>query len=505
MGSEEARGRPDVEAPAKAEYVPDADRKDASPSHASAQTLTLEDLGVDEKALVRKLDVHLLWLVMSLYLFSFLDRVNIGNARLYDFEADLGLVGSQFQIAVSILFVTYITFEVPSNLVLKKFTPRYWIAFITLGWGIVATLSGLVQSYAGLVACRLLLGALEAGLFPGMNMFLTFFYTKHELALRVGYLFVSAAIAGALGGLLAYGIGHMHGVAGMSGWRWIMIIEGIPTIILGVLVYFFLPNDAGSAYFLTENEKKAMEIRHSRHYGYTAKAQKFSRKDMVKAFKDWKVWLFCAGQFGADTCLYGFSTFLPTIIRGIGSWDNAQVQLLTIPCYFLGAACYMTTAWLSDRTQRRGVFCVIFAAIICVGYAVLISPVPAGVAYFGCFLVAAGLYVVVGLPLAWLPNNSPRYGKRTTANGLQLTIGNASGIMAPFIYPNTDAPRYVRGHAVTLAMVGMAGVIYGSLTLWFARENRLRDEGKVNADHASLSEDELQELGDESPKFRYQT
>ena len=505
MGSEKERGRLDVEAAARTQYAPDADVKDASSGPASGQTLTLEVLGVDEKALVRKLDVHLLWLVMSLYLFSFLDRVNIGNARLYDFESDLGLAGSQFQIAVSILFVTYIAFEVPSNLVLKKFTPRYWIAFITLGWGVVATLSGLVQNYAGLLACRLLLGALEAGLFPGMNVFLTFFYTKHELALRVGYLFVSAAIAGALGGLLAYGIGHMHGVAGMSGWRWIMIIEGIPTVILGVLVYFFLPNDSDSAYFLTENEKKAMEIRHSRHYGYTAKAQKFSRKDMAKAFKDWKVWLFCVGQFGVDTCLYGFSTFLPTIIRGIGSWDNAQVQLLTIPCYFLGAACYMTMAWLSDRTQHRGVFCVVFAAIVCVGYAVLISPVSASVAYFGCFLVAAGLYVVVGLPLAWLPNNSPRYGKRTTANGLQLAIGNMSGIMAPFIYPNTDQPRYIRGHAVTLAMVGMAGIIYGSLTLWFARENRLRDGGKVKPDHESLSDEELQELGDESPRFRYQT
>ena len=145
--------------------------------------------------------------------------VNIGNARLYGLEKDLGLVGNQFQIAVSILFVTYITFEVPSNLVLKKFTPSRWIAFITVSWGIVATLTGLVQSYDGLIACRIILGALEAGLFPGMNLYLTFFFTKHELALRVGYLFVSAAIAGALGGLLAFGIGHMDGIQGMSGWR----------------------------------------------------------------------------------------------------------------------------------------------------------------------------------------------------------------------------------------------------------------------------------------------
>lgn len=145
--------------------------------------------------------------------------VNIGNARLYHLERDLGLVGNQFQVAVSILFVTYITFEVPSNLVLKKFTPSRWIAFITFFWGVTATLNGLVQSYGGLLACRVVLGALEAGLFPGMNLYLTFFYTKTELAMRVGYLFVSAAIAGALGGLLAFGIGNMDGIQGMSGWR----------------------------------------------------------------------------------------------------------------------------------------------------------------------------------------------------------------------------------------------------------------------------------------------
>lgn len=170
--------------------------------------------GVDEKRLRRKLDAHLVPLVMGLYLFSFLDRVNMGNARLYGLEADLGLSASQFQVAVSILFATYLALEVPSNLV-----PRRWIALIVTSWGIVATLTGIVSSYGGLVACRLLLGAAEAGLFPGLNVYLTLFYTKHELALCVGYLFVSAVAAGRLGGLLAYGIGHLDGACGLRGWR----------------------------------------------------------------------------------------------------------------------------------------------------------------------------------------------------------------------------------------------------------------------------------------------
>jgi MFS family permease len=166
-------------------------------------------------------------------------------------------------------------------------------------------MTGLVNTYGQLLACRLLLGAFEAGLFPGLNVYLTFFYSKHELALRVGYLFVSAAIAGGLGGLLAYGIGHMEGVQGMAGWRWIMIIEGIPTFVLGIITYWALPNDAQSAYFLDDAERKMMAARVAREYGGTSSAQEFDRRDMVKAFRDWKVWMFCIALFGADTMLYG--------------------------------------------------------------------------------------------------------------------------------------------------------------------------------------------------------
>ncbi|RSL56343.1 hypothetical protein CEP53_006806 [Fusarium sp. AF-6] len=466
---------------------------------AQVQTHTAED----EKRLVTKLDFYIIPLVMVLYLFSFLDRVNIGNARLYGLEEDLNLSSEQFQVAVSILFVTYLLFEVPSNLVLKLFTPRRWIAFIATAWGLIATLMGLVNSYGALIACRLLLGAVEAGLFPGLTVYLTFFYTKQELALRVGYLFVSAAVAGALGGLLAYGIGHMDGLHGMSGWRWIMIVEGIPSFLIGIVTYFALPNDAETAYFLDDKERKLMRVRHAREYGNTESSREFSKADMLCAFKDWKVWAFCVAQFGVDTMLYGFSTFLPTIIKDLGDWTVAETQLLTVPCYFLGAAAYMTTAYLSDRMQRRGLFCVIFGLISVVGYAVLLADVASGVHYFGCFLVAGGLYVVVGLPLAWLPTNSPRYGKRTTGTGMQLTWGNAAGIMSAFIYPSKDKPRYTRGHAVTLSMVALGTIIYGFLWWWYKRVNEQREAGVMKEKYRNMREDELGELGDESPRYKY--
>ncbi|EKD20641.1 uncharacterized protein L3040_006366 [Drepanopeziza brunnea f. sp. 'multigermtubi'] len=460
--------------------------------------------GPAEKTLVRKLDLHIIPVVMLLYLLSFLDRVNIGNARLYGLEEDLGMHGNMYQTAVSLLFVTYILCEVPSNLVLKKFTPSRWIAFIATSWGIVATLGGVVQSYGGLIAVRLVLGAVEAGLFPGLAVYLTFFYTKNELAVRIGYLFVSAAMAGGFGGLLAYGIGHMQGVAGLSGWRWIFILEGMPTVFMGIATLWLLPNNPETAYFLTDEDKKLIGIRKACEYGQTAAAQEFSKKDVMKGFTDWKCWAFYFGQFGVDTMLYGFSTFLPTIISQLGKWTIAQTQLLTIPCYFLGGVVYMIIAHLSDRTCRRAPFVLAGCTSSMIGYGILLSRASPGIHYLGCFFVAAGLYVAAGIPLAWLPNNNPRYAKRTTATGLQLTIGNCAGILSSFIYPTVDRPRYVRGHAVTLGMIGFSGLMYATMWFVYDRANRRRDAGledwKVPL---GMSDDEVADLGDESPRYRF--
>lgn len=468
-----------------------------------------------EQKVLRKLDLYIVPPVLLLYLFSFLDRVNIGNAKLYGMEEDLGLKGSDYQTAVSLLFVTYILSELPSNLVIKQFRPSRWISFLAVVWGIIATLTGLCQSYGSLIACRLLLGLFEGGLFPGLTIYLTLFYSRREIALRVGYLFVSAALAGSVGGLLAYGIGHMDGVAGQRGWRWILIIEGLPTFVLGIATWFWLADDPDSAYYLSPEEKHIMKLRQERQVGYSRSGDFFHKRDMIAALKDWKMWVFCFGQFGGDAMLYGYSTFLPTIIKDIGSWSTAQVQALTIPCYALGAVVYLMIAWLSDRQQKRGIYVVVFALISIIGYAVLIADVTEGVHYFGCFLVALGLYVLVGIPLGWLPANKPRYGARTTSTGLQLTIGNTSGIMAPYLYKDSYGPRYTMGHAVTMALVAMSMVLYAFLSLWFTHLNRVRAKGgedwKLKITHAesgggtgmTKSDEEIHEMGDESPRFVY--
>jgi len=167
----------------------------------------------------------------------------------------------------------------------------------------------------------------------------------------------------------------------------------------------------------------------------------------------------------------------------------------------LGAITYLTVAHFSDRFQKRGLAVVPLCLISIVGYIILITVTSSGVRYFGCFLVAMGLYVAVGVPLAWLPSNVPRYGKRTTASGIQLTIGNAAGIMASYLYKTDEAPRYIRGHAVSLSMVAVSAVIYTTMSLYFLNRNRKRRAGREDQKMIGKTEEEIAEMGDENPRY----
>ena len=166
--------------------------------------------------------------------------------------------------------------------------------------------------------------------------------------------------------------------------------EGLPSFVLGIAVYFWLADEPETAYYLSEEERHLMMVRKQRQIGYSSSGDHLHKEDVYKALKDWKVWVFAAGQFGVDTMLYGYSTFLPTIIKGLGSWSTAEVQALTVPCYALGAITYLVVAHFSDRFQQRGLAIMPFAAISIIGYGILMADVSSGVHYFACFMVACG-------------------------------------------------------------------------------------------------------------------
>lgn len=395
-------------------------------------------------------------------------------------------------------------FETPSNMVIKKLQPARYLAGLCFFWGIVATFTSFVNNFAALVACRLLLGMFEAGLFPGVILYLSMFYNKRSVALRNALFYGMSAISGAVGGLVAYGIGELHGAQGWSGWRWIIMINGVPTVATALVIPFVLPNSPGTAKFLNDQERADLVRLREAEVGQTASGQHLHKEDVKEGAKDWKVYAFAVCQFIGLGMLYSFSVFLPTIINGLGGgWSGQVVQALTIPVYFSGAGVYLFSAWYSDRIQQRGIFCIAGFGTSMIGYIFLIINQGFGLSFAGCFFVAFGLWTSTGAAFTWIGVNNPRYGKRAFASGMQITIGNAAGVAAPFLYSNDDAPRYYPGYGATIGLLAIGMVIYAGLLLWYKRANKRKLDGLEDWRIEGLTEEQIAELGEHNPKYLY--
>lgn len=243
-----------------------------------------------EKRLLLKLDTYFVPIIMLVYLTCFLDRSNIGNVKVAGMPQDIGASPKQFSTAVSIFYATYVAFEPPWSIMMKWMTPRILLTSLCVVWSLTTIFTGFIHNVAGLYAVRLVLGACEAGLFPAMNLYLTMVYKRHEQGIRVSYLFVCTAISGAFGGLLAFAILKMDGVAGYEGWRWVYIIEGIFSFVIAPIIWFGLPNDPSNAYFLTEEEKAMMKVREAQRAQYMG-SEEFSWEEIRISLKDPKLYL----------------------------------------------------------------------------------------------------------------------------------------------------------------------------------------------------------------------
>jgi MFS family permease len=280
-----------------------------------------------------------------------------------------------------------------------------------------------------LYASRLLLGFFESGMFPCLAVYLSTFYKPEEQGLRIAYLLVSAALSGAFGGLFAYALLKMDGVGGLAGWRWLFIVEGCATVVVSVLLYFLLPDDFETAYFLNEDDRKLMRLRKEINARYNGK-EEFEWKEVRKALTDPKSYLSGWSQFMSDICSFGFSTFLPLIIKGFG-YSTVRTQLLTIPVFLVSALIFVIVSWLSDHYKKRVVFMLPAVLVMVIGYALQLGiPIhQRGVLYFSTFLIGAGLYIILGLNSTWMLNCHAGYHKRATAIGMNQSMGNSAGVV----------------------------------------------------------------------------
>lgn len=288
------------------------------------------------------------------------------------------------------------------------------------------------------MALRFLLGAAEAGLFPALTFVVSTIYPRASQAKRVAVLYGASAIAGSFGGLIAYGIQLMGYRHGLEAWRWLFIVEGIISMVLGIICWGTLPRTAETAWFLKAEEKQLMLDRRQRDFAYKGDS-KLSWQDARMAFTDPMVitaglTLFCAG-----IPLFGFGTFLPTIIRGLG-FEDLKVNYMTIPVYIFGCFYLGAISYISDRLQKRAIVAIIAPWTVIIGYAIVVGTANVGAGYFAMFMVA-GCYSFNALLLAWVANNIRPDSKRSAAIPWFICIGNCSGVAASQVYPNYSGPR----------------------------------------------------------------
>ncbi|KAI5359926.1 putative major facilitator superfamily, MFS transporter superfamily [Septoria linicola] len=468
---------------------PDADKSEA------------ERLAIDRR-LMRKVDAWLIPWLCLVYLLCFLDRTNIGNARLAGMEKDLDMSGHDYNVALTIFFVSYAGAEPFTNLLLKKVGPRVFFTAVVLTWGLCMMCMGLVNSYSGLLVARFFLGITEAGLFPGVNYYLSCWYKRSELGLRLSIFFANAALAGSFGGLLAAAIAKMDGLGGKAGWAWIFIIEGLATMIVGVLCWWMIFDWSDSARFL--NHEDRLRIRHRlASDNQSNSGEHYDKRHIASALKDWKCWAYCITEMGNFMPLYAFSLFLPTIVAGMG-YSGTHAQLLTVPPYAVAATLTVFIGWLADRTQQRGICNMSVVCFGIVGFSMLLATDNPRVQYCGTFLGAMGIYPTIPNNLTWAANNTEGMYRRGILLGVVVGWGNLNGIVSSNIYMTTEKPRYTTGHAVVLAYLIVCE--FGGSALirtMLARENSKRRSGERDRMLEGMSEDEIMIQGDKRPDFLY--
>ncbi|KAI0260071.1 MFS general substrate transporter [Gloeopeniophorella convolvens] len=455
-----------------------------------------------ELALYRKIDLRLMPILALMYLLSFLDRGNIGNAKLQGLVTQLNLTGNKYNIALTMYFIPYCLCECPANLALKRLRPSRWLPCITIVWGTVMTLMGLVKNYPQLIGVRVCLGVAEAGLFPGVVYYLSLWYPRAMLQFRVGIFFGAASLAGAFSGLLAFGISFMSGTAGLLGWSWIFILEGIATVIVGVIALFVMVDFPDTAKFLTPEEAAYVIWRKKYDNSSVGEEERFNVRHITSALLDWQVWMHILVYMSVIGPLYGISLFLPSIINTFG-FTTAISQLLTVPPYvFATIVLYIFAIW-SDRIKRRSPFILAGLFMLLFGFAINISDAAPGVKYFGTFFCVAGSYAAFPGVVCWLGNNLAGQYKRGVGMALHIGIGNFAGAIASNVFRSQDAPRYVLGHGIMLMFVGIGFVALPSVVLTYRHINRARDRAALAGDAELLSPKRLRELGDRAPDFRY--
>ncbi|OIW31742.1 MFS general substrate transporter, partial [Coniochaeta ligniaria NRRL 30616] len=462
-----------------------------STSTAASFTLYTPD---EERAVVRKFDRKLVVFVALLYMLSFLDRSNIGNARIAGMDADLQSVPPRedmYEWALTAFYIAYISFEWMS--LLWKVVPAHvYVALIVLSWGLIASLQAVSVNYPMLIFLRTLLGIGEAA-FTGVPFYLSFFFRRDELAFRTAMFISAAPLATSFASSLSWLVIKLGEKGPVAPWRLLFLVEGFPSVLVAVVAWHVIPDSPETAYYLTPRERRVARLRLRHEKPRRSRTSRSSRSDPEKSdagrldaakilsvLSDPAAWLTGLIFFLANMAYSSLPVFLPTILTRMGHTPLSS-QLLAAPPYLSSFFIVLATAHISDKTRARAPLLIAAALASAAGYGLLALSSTLGLRadstlrYLAVYPAAAGFFTVVVLTISWSVNNQADESRRGGGFALLQVLGQCGPLVGARLYPDRDGPFYTGGMAVCAgAMMGVA-VLAAGLRWYLARLNRRLD------------------------------
>ena len=405
---------------------------------------------------------RLLPFLFALYIIAYMDRINVGFASL-QMNRELGLSDAVFGLGAGLFFIGYFIFEIPSNLVLARVGARTWIARIMVTWGIAAIAMMFVRGAASFYTVRFLLGAAEAGFFPGVILYLGWWFPEREQARAIALFMTATAIAGIVVGPISGALLTMHGVLGISGWQWLFAMEGLPAIILGIVVIAWLPDRPEEARWIPGDERNALSAMLAAERQQRART---SRHGLGEGLFDRRVWLMATIYFCFVMGLYGVNLWLPQIVRGLSAGGDLEIGLITAIPSLAAALCMVRVGRASDRSGERRRYLVLSLTAAAAGLflsAITHNPI---VELAAISISFAGISSALG-PFWAIPNEF--LGGAAAAGGIALinSLGNLGGFAGPTLMGYMK--QSTGGFAAGLALLALSIAAAASLSMLVPR------------------------------------
>ncbi|VUC32469.1 unnamed protein product [Clonostachys rosea] len=429
-----------------------------------------------------KMDIVIMPVLVIMYILNYLDRQNIASAKLANIEQDLNMSPVQYQTAVSILFCSYILFQVPSNMIASRIKwPGVYICLSMALWGAISAVMASIHNFTGLIIARIFLGAVEAVFFPGAIYFLSLFYSRKQFALRMAILYSGSQLGNAFGGLFAIGILKLDGVHGISGWRWLFLVEGVMTVGLAIIFALILPNSKNKILGVSKLELQWIQWNFNQDSGQSDESNEMTAmQGLQAAVRDPKTWLF----IGILYCTYivgAVSNFFPSVVGGLG-YDRNMTYLLTAPPFLLCVITMLINGFHSDRTSERFYHITVALCVTLVANIIAVSTLNIAARYVAMMLLPGSFYASTIVTLSWITGSlSQPTAKRASAIAFINAICNTPNIWCSYLY--SGGPRYVTAFAVNAAATGLAIAFAIAARIHLKRLNNKLERGEDAGRH----------------------